>query len=240
NWPHQSALGAALMLPLPSGGQMTAQIIGVAADIRENGVATAPPLTLYVPLAQVPDSLNALVNHWFPLGFLMRSQGASVAAIHQAFAAADSTQPVFDLASLDSLRGASIAQYHFMATLLGIFAGLALTLAAIGIYGVLAYAVARQTREIGIRASLGASRSDLIRQYVGQGLRWTGLGLVLGLIGALALTRLLASFLFGVTATDPWVLALGALALLALAAAAAFQPAWRATRVDPLQALRES
>lgn len=239
NWAHQSPLGNGITMPLPDSGAMVVQVIGVAADIRENGVDTAPPLTLYVPQAQVPDALNALVNHWFPLGFVIRSQGASVASMHQAFSDADPNQPVFNLASLDSLRGASLSQYNFMATLLAIFAGLALALAAIGIYGVLSYAVARQTRDIGIRASLGASRSDLIRQYVGQGLRWTGLGLILGLLGAVAFTRLLAGFLFGVGATNPYVLALGALALLVLAALAALQPAWRATRVDPLQALRE-
>jgi len=241
-WPRQSPLGKTAFLPdpVPGGKQGTMyQIVGVASDIRENGLDQAPPVTFYVPQAQTSDAINSLVNHWFPIGFVVRGEPSALApALRAAFAATDSTQPVFNVRSLDEIRNGSLGQTQFLGALIGGFAALALALAAIGIYGVLAYAVAARTREIGIRIALGASRRQLLRQFTNSGLRLAALGLALGLAGALALHRLLGSFLYGVQPTDARVLALCAGALLVVAYLAALQPAWRATRIDPLDALR--
>jgi len=241
-WPHQSALGQSLLIPDPTGNGRTgtfAQVVGVAADVHENGVDSRPPFTIYVPQAQASDAIHALVSHWFAQGFVIRTTGTGAApAVRQAFTAVDANQPVYDVVGLDALKGDSLSHYRFMSQLLGFFALLAFILGGIGIYGVLAYAVAQRRREIGIRLALGASRGRILRQFLGDGLRLAGMGLVIGALGAIGLTRLLAGFLFGVAPTDPAMLGLAAAALLALAWFASLQPAWKATRVDPLESLR--
>ncbi|HUX68137.1 MAG TPA: ABC transporter permease [Terriglobales bacterium] len=244
-WPGGQALGEEVALPDPAqkGPPTQVRIVGIAADVHENGVATPPPFTLYVPQAQVPDGLNALENHWFSLGFVVRGANAAAAAgleseVRRAFAAVDADQPVAKLQTLEQLQGASLDSYRLMGSLLGLFAGLALTLGGIGIYGVLSYAVAQRQREIGVRMALGAERGAILRQFVGEGMKLAGLGLGLGVGGALLLTRLLGGFLFGVSATDPGVLGLVGVALLGVAGLASLQPAWRAAGVDPLAALR--
>jgi ABC-type antimicrobial peptide transport system permease subunit len=150
----------------------------------------------------------------------------------------DIDQPIFQAETLENVRAASHASQRLASTLLGCFAGVALLLAAIGIYGIIAYSAGQRTREFGIRMSLGAKRLDVLRLVVRQGLVLAGIGIAAGLAGAFALTRLLSSLLYGVNATDPLTFA-GVTALLAVvAAAASFLPAWRATRVDPVIALR--
>jgi len=180
------------------------------------------------------------VNHWFPLGFVIRGRGGELAAqVRAVFAAVDPDQPAFNLRNLDAIQNSALGPYNFMGTLLGLFAGLAMVLGGIGLYGVLSYAVSQRTREIGLRMALGADRSRVLRQFLGQGLRLAGMGLALGVAGAYFLTKLLGGFLYGVAPTDPAVLAAVGAVLLALSWAASFVPAWRATRVDPLAALRE-
>ena len=244
-WPGRSAVGEAVALPDPGqkGPPALLRIVGVATDVHENGVDSPPPFTLYVPQAQASDGINALVNHWFAMGFVVRGANAAAAAglgpeVRRAFAAVDANQPLANLETLAQLKGASLGRYQFMGALLALFAGLALALGGIGIYGVLSYAVAQRRREIGIRMALGAERSQILRQFVGDGLKLAGMGLALGAVGAVLLTRLLAGFLFGVSATDPGVLALVGVALLLLAGLASLRPAWRAAGVDAMAALR--
>ncbi len=246
-WPG-GAVGQQLGVPDPvalRGAPAMLRIVGVAADIHENGVDQPPPFTLYVPQAQASDAINALVNHWFSLGFVIRGRGGSVPAglpaeVRRIFAQVSPDQPLSQLASLNALEGNALGNYSFMAALLTLFAGLALALGAIGIYGVLSYAVAQRRREMGIRMALGATPAQVERQIAGEGLALAALGVTLGLAGAFAATRLLQSFLFGVAPLDPRAFAAAAVVLLLLAAAAAFGPARRAARLDPLQALREN
>jgi putative ABC transport system permease protein len=139
---------------------------------------------------------------------------------------------------MDEIVSEAVARQRFSMLLLGVFAGLALVLAAVGIYGVMSYSVAQRTREIGIRMALGAKSSDVLKMAVGQGLRLVFAGIVIGLAAALILTRVMASLLFGVSATDPATFATISLVLFSAALLASYIPARRATKVDPMVALR--
>jgi ABC-type antimicrobial peptide transport system permease subunit len=150
----------------------------------------------------------------------------------------DTTLPVYGVRSLSEMVTASVAQQRFSAQLVGAFAGLAMLIAAIGIYGVVAYAVGQRTREIGIRMALGARRSEVLRLVLWGGMQPIVIGILVGIAAALALSRLMERLLYGVTATDPAVYVAAPLVLIVAAVAASCIPALRATRVDPLDALR--
>ena len=159
-------------------------------------------------------------------------------ALRRRISEQDSEQPVFDVQTMDRRVSDSVAGRRFSMLLLAVFAGLALVLAAVGIYGVIAYAAAQRTHEIGIRMALGAERADVLRMVVGHGLRLSLIGIGAGLAAALALTRLMSSMLFGVRPTDLVTFAAVSLLLAGVAALASYVPARRATRVDPIVALR--
>ena len=161
-----------------------------------------------------------------------------VAAVRQAVWSVDPTQPVSNVRTMEAVMLEAVARRRFSTLLLGAFAGVAVLLAALGTYGVIAHSVARRTQEIGIRMALGARPIDVLRMVLGQGTRLAILGAVLGVVCALALTRLMGSLLFGVSPTDPMTFFLTALVLPAIAVLASFVPARRATRVDPMIALR--
>ena len=150
----------------------------------------------------------------------------------------DPTQPVYELKTLDQALSDSIAPRRFNLFLLGTFAAVALLMAVIGIYGVMAFWVTQRSHEIGIRMALGARKWDVLAMVVGQGLKMAGIGLGIGMVGALALTRFLASLLYGVKPTDPETFVAVALILTAVAIVASYIPARRATKVDPMVALR--
>ena len=159
-------------------------------------------------------------------------------SVRDAIWAVDKDQPVADIDTMDHIVSEAIARQRFSMLLLGSFATLALGLAAVGIYGVMSYSVAQRTHEIGIRMALGARRTDVLQMTVKQGLRLVGIGMLVGLVAAFLLTRVMASLLYGISATDPVTFIGISLVLLAVAVLASYLPALRATKVDPIIALR--
>jgi len=210
-------------------------VVGVVGDIRDFDVLTAPRPTLYFPVSQVDDA-SYILRDW-----VVRTSGdplALASSLRAAIRQVDPDLPVSRVQTLEQLWGVSTAPQRFNLWLFGSFAALALILAAIGIYGVMAYNVAQRTREIAIRMAMGARRSDVLRLVLTQSILPAAAGVFLGLSAALALTRLMTSLLFGLTATDPATFTAVALLLILVALAATYMPARRATQVDPLVALR--
>jgi hypothetical protein len=217
-------------------------IVGIVGDTRERGLRFAPTLTTYVPVAQSPELITRLVLDKIPLRWVLRTDREPsdlVPAVRQAVLAVDPTQPAADFARMSDVLGRSISPQHFNMLMLTMFSGLALALAAIGVYGLTAYAVAQRTREIGIRVSLGASRTQLVRGLLGQGLRLCLAGTTLGLVGAIFLGRFLRTLLFGISATDGLTLAIVIATMIVVVVAATYLPAARACRLDPVRALRQ-
>ena len=228
-WPGQDPLGKHVA---NSRDMIQREIVGVVGDVKFRGLSTASYEELYVPMAQIPSPTMTLV---------VRSSAAAqplVAAVRAKIEEGDRDLPVAGIASMDEVISTSVAQPRILMQFVGIFAGFALMLAGIGIYGVMAYSVTTRKQEMGIRVALGAGPAEILRLVVGQGMRMALAGVVLGVAAAFALTRLLASLLFGVQATDPLVFALAAIVLLAAAFFACYLPARRATRVDPIVVLR--
>ncbi|MGE0813385.1 MAG: ADOP family duplicated permease [Vicinamibacterales bacterium] len=209
-------------------------VVGIVANEHIQGIAAPAPIGIYVPLAQAPSANGAGV-------LLVKGAGPATAlasTVRAAFRAIDPGLAVFGVEALDDTLARSIGEQRFTMWLLGVFALMALVLAAIGVHGVLSYAVARRTPELGIRLALGAQPSRLRRAVVLEGLGMASLGVALGLLAAAGLTRALASLLYGVTPTDPTTFAAVAVLPLVVAAAASAVPARRATRIDPTVAMR--
>jgi predicted permease len=219
------------------------EIVGVAGHVKHFGLdgdaLSKVQYQFYLPYNQIPDPFFALVASNMTL--VARTQGdplSMAGMIKKEVLAVDKDQPVNNVRTMEQILTTSISQHRFSMLLLGIFAGVALILAAVGIYGVMSYTVAQRRHEIGIRQALGASRGDVLRLVVGQGLALTAAGVCLGLLGAFLLTRLMSSLLYGVSATDPLTFAGLALLLAGVALGACYVPARRATKVDPMIALR--
>ncbi len=215
--------------------------MGVVGDVRDNGLNSKPEPTMYVPVAQVTDGMNALINSVSPMTWVIRTRVEPFSLnreIQRELRLASGGLPVGHVRTMEQVVAQSTQQQNFNMTLLVIFAGLALLLGAIGIYGVLAYSVQQRTQEIGIRLALGAERRDVLRLVVGQGFILAAVGAVVGTAAALGLTRFLGSLLFGVKPTDPATFAGVAILLVAVALIACYIPARRATKVNPLVALR--
>jgi putative ABC transport system permease protein len=208
------------------------EIVGVVSDVKQYGLDQATPMQTYEPYTQQTFPSMTLVA---------RASGDPThltAAIRDAVLQLDKEQPIANVRTLDQILSTSIAQQRFSTLLLGVFAAVAISLAAIGIYGVLSYAVTQRTHEIGIRMALGAARRDVLRLVVGAGMRLALLGVAAGLAVAFGLTRLMSTLLFGVSATDPIIFGLIPLLIVTVALLACWIPARRATKVDPLDALR--
>jgi len=230
-WPVPSPVEAALGKRLKLGKDWL-EIVGVAKEVKQRRLNEPPQPFLYLPLLQDYRSNMILVAR------TNLELGAALQAVERVVAALDQNMPIFDVKTLNEHIGVSLFLPRMAATLLSLFGLLALLLAAIGLYGVMSYSVSQRTREIGIRISVGATRRDVLKLIMGQGLILSLVGIVIGLVAALAVTRLIANLLFGVSATDPSTFGLIALLLACVALAACYLPARRATKVDPMIALR--
>jgi putative ABC transport system permease protein len=228
-WPRENPVGKHIVVgrgPLPS------EVIGVSADVKNRGLAQDPQAQLYLPFAQIPwGNMNLLVRTAVEPHTMISSVRAQISAL-------DPDQPVMNVTTVDELMDSSRAQPRFTMVLLGIFSGTALLLAVVGIYGVLAYSVAQRRQELGVRLALGAQQSDILRLIVGQGLTLVVIGIAIGLVAALALTRVMGSLLYKVGAYDLSTFVLAPLMFLMIALLASYPPARRAAQVDPTEALR--
>jgi predicted permease len=236
-WPDGGALGA--RVTLDDGVEEPLEVVGVVADVRHHGPARAPEPELYVPHAQAPP----IAWRWQEGGMslLVRADAAPAAVLPRAraaVAAVDRELPVFGLTTLEQVVDDSVASTRALMRLLVAFAGLALILAAVGVYGVVSYGVAQRTRELGIRVALGAAASSVRRLVLGRGMAVAGLGIALGTAASVVLARTLRASLYGVGPTDPATLAGVAAILAAVSAAACWLPARRAARLDPVVALK--
>jgi predicted permease len=238
-FPGQDPIGQRITFGSPDSAEWR-QIVGVVADVRQSGLTATPDPELYVPANQLSQDLWT-VFIGIPLSFVVRSDvddatlGPAIkAAVHEV----DPEQPVSRLREAGELLQDATARQRFNMSLLTLFGLLALILAAVGVYGVMAYGVNQRTRELGIRLALGARASSVQAMVLWQGLALTLTGLGIGLVGALGLTRLLTTLLYGVSPNDPRVLGGAVLLLAVVSTIACLVPAIRATRVDPIQALR--
>ncbi|HEV2803544.1 MAG TPA: ABC transporter permease [Chthoniobacterales bacterium] len=234
-FPGQNVLGKKIQpgFSADDTGEKWREIVGVVANVKHLSLKNEDSPEMYLPRTQIPISVMSLV-----VRTALSDPTAITTSIRKELAAMDATIPLTSVRVFDEYISRSLARPRFNTLLLSIFAGTALILTAIGIYGVLAYSVAQRTSEIGIRIALGAGKSSIFRLIVGQAMTLVGISLVIGLAGAFAATRLLNSLLFGVGASDPGTFA-GIVALVSVVAfVAAWLPARRATRVDPIIALR--
>ena len=232
-WPNQDPVGRRIKFP---GSERNPQpwrtIVGVVSDVAQYALDKEPPMQIYLPHTQFPTSFNNIVvkTEDDPSGVL--------AAVRREILAIDKDQAVYNVVTLEQLHADSISLRRFFTLLLSVFAVITLTLAVVGIYGVMSYAVTQRTQEIGIRMALGARGEDVLKMVMKGGIALALTGVGIGLVTAFALTRLMQSVLFGVTPTDALTFVTGALGLIAVAALACYIPARRATKVDPLVALR--
>jgi predicted permease len=232
-WPNEDPLGKQVSFGGRPGQNPTFTVVGVVGDIKSDGFDAPTAPHIYLPVRQSPGYASVV---------FLRSAGNPEAlgeAIRHEVQSIDPNIPVFSVRTMDQVIARSMAERRFALQLLGIFAGVALLLAAIGIYGVMAYSFSQRTHEIGIRIAIGAQRMDIFRMAVSEGMQLVAIGLVIGLVGAAALTRSVRSMLFDVSPADPITFACISLTLAGVAFLACYVPAQRATRVDPLVALRE-
>ena len=234
-WPGGEAVGRRMAAATGffGGGDSLATVVGVVKDVRYGALDSEAMADVYYPAYQTGFGGFGTV--------FVRTRGAPLAArtaVERAIHELDPALPLYNVMTMEERAGAALARQRFATTLLGSFAGMALVLAAVGLYGVMAFSVAQRTREIGLRMALGADAPRVLRGVLGQGLALAGLGIVLGLGGALALQRVMSGMLYGVEPTDPLTLAGVSLLMAAAAVVAALLPARRATRVDPMEALR--
>ncbi|HEX6284228.1 MAG TPA: FtsX-like permease family protein, partial [Pyrinomonadaceae bacterium] len=227
-FPNEDALGKRLITGMRGEPY---EIIGVVGDLRHTSLATPPA----APAMYFPTRERQMMN------LVIRTKGdpSSVAgAVRNEVRSINPDLPISAVKPMTEWIDSSVAEPRYRTTLFGLFAALAMILAATGIYGVMSYTVAQRTHEIGVRMALGARRMDVLKLVVRQGMVLTLIGVIVGLLGAFALTRVMSSLLFGVTTKDPITFAVVAVLLLAVAFVACFVPARRATKVDPLVALR--
>jgi predicted permease len=239
-WPNEDPIGRHLTMTFFP--ERVREIVGIVGDVKLDGMdVAASSATVYLPAGQLSGSS---LGEWHssPMQLAVRTQSqpsSLVSAVTGAIHSVDSDQPVADIMTMDELVDTSLSQRRFSMLLLAAFAVLALLLAAVGIYSVLAFAVRRRVREIGIRVALGAEVKDILRLIVSEGMKPALIGLLLGVAGALALGRVLAGFIYGIAAYDPLTFAAVAALLALVTLLASIIPAYRAARIEPTRALRE-
>jgi predicted permease len=238
-WPNESPLGKHIGLTFSKG--VPREIVGVIGDVKGDSLdQKRPAAMLYYPLAQdAPSAVGEFQSG--PMTLVVRSASnpkSLISPVASVVQNVDREIPVRDVLTMEELVANSLSQQRFNLLLLGAFAGLALVLAAIGIYSVLSYSVRRRVPEIGIRLALGATLADVFRMVVVEGMKPTFLGVAIGAAGALALGRVMSSFIYGVSSTDPATFLAVATVLAMVALLASVIPAFRAARVDPIVALR--
>ncbi len=244
-WPNEDAVGQHIMSGQGIGpefeGEPQRQIIGIVGDSHNSGLGQPADPMMMVPIAQVPDGYAAAYSNIQPLFWLVRTRGdphQAIAAVTEQLRLASGGFPVAHIRTMDEVMGRSTARASFNMLLLTIFGAVALILAAIGIYGIMAYSVEQRTQEMGIRMALGADRSTIRKLVVWHGMRLVLVGLVVGIAAAFGLTRFMASFLFGVKPWNPMVFISVPFILSAVALLAVWLPASRASNLDPIRALR--
>jgi predicted permease len=238
-WPNEDPIGQHIRDGNEVGGVET--IVGIVADSHNSGLARPADPMMMIPIAQVTDSYNAAYANIQPLFWVVRTRGdphLAIPAVTEQLRIASAGFPVGHIRTMDEVMGRSTARQSFNMLLLTIFGAVALVLAAIGIYGLMAYSVEQRTQEMGIRMALGADRARIRRLVVWHGMRLALFGVVVGVAAALGFTRLIASFLFGVKPWDPAVFIAAPVVLAAVALVAVWLPAARAAKLDPMQALR--
>jgi putative ABC transport system permease protein len=231
-WPGEDALGKRFKIGPAQSTNPWLTVVGVVGDMRRQSLERQPIAQIFQPYLQSPERRLIL---------LIRATGEPIRlapVVRSEIRALDKTVLVNGIATLESQLDQRVAERRFQTWLLALFSALALLLAAVGVYGLMSYTVTQSAREFGIRMALGARPRDVVRLVVGRGLALSATGVVIGLAAAFALTRVLAGLLFGVTATDPTTFLVAPLVLLLVALLACFAPAWRATKVDPMVALR--
>jgi putative ABC transport system permease protein len=234
-WPGEEATGQRLKVGPADSPNPWATVVGVVGDVRQGGLAGEQRLEMYVPYRQETRGFVA------PRDLIVRTSSdpeALAAAVRQQVWAVDKDQPVSNVRTMEQVLSAAVSRERFQMLLLGLFAALALLLAAVGIYGVMSYVVTQRTHEIGVRMALGARAGDVLRLVIAQGMRLALVGVGLGLGAALAVTRLMSGMLYGVSSTDPLTFVGVAALLTTISLLACYIPARRATKVDPMEALR--
>ncbi len=233
-WPNEDAVGKRIRLGGSGSNNPILTVIGVVGRVKMEGLDTdSNRVQGYMPFLQLPGAGMTVIVR------TSTDPEQMIAAARNQVKAIDPNQPIYDVRTLEQIRAESIAPERLNLMLLGLFAALALTLAVVGIYGVMSYAVTQRTQEIGVRMALGAGRRHVLSLVVGQGMKLALIGTGVGLIAAFGFTRLMATLLFGVKTTDPATFGVIATLLVTVALLACYVPARRATKVDPVLALRD-
>jgi predicted permease len=231
-WPNEDPLGRQFKFAYQGPGDPWTTVVGVVADMRRDGLTKEPASEIFLPSSQHPAR---------GMDIVVRTSGeprAFATIVRDAIHSVDTTAPLFNVSTLEDALREQLAPRRFQLSLLSLFAALALILSAVGIFGLLQYSITQRTHEIGIRMALGAGPADILRLVLGQGAKLALTGIAIGIGIALSVSRVLASSLYGVTATDPMTFVAVAILLGAVAVIASYLPARRAARLDPLVALR--
>ena len=231
-WPNANPIGKRLKQGIANNDNPWLNVVGVVANVKQYALDVDSRVAFYTPHAQIPSGMMYLTVR-------TRVDPASLTrTLTREARALDPNVPIYDVRTMEQWLSGSLARRRFAMLALGLFAGVAMLLAAVGIYGVMSYTMAQRTREIGVRVALGAQRRDVLSLVIRKGVNLALIGTAIGLVGCLAVTRLVSSLLYGVTPTDPWTIASASLLLVVVTILASWLPARRAARVDPMEALR--